>query len=255
MTQQNSQNQDQQVSIANQLILQGDLSKLSANDKVRYYNGYCERMGLDPFTKPFDILRLNGKEVLYCTRSGTQQLNKLHKVSHLITSRDTNADAGVYIVTSKASLPDGRCTESIGAVNIAGLKGEMYANAIMKAETKAKRRATLDLLGLGVLDESEAESIPNATTVALQTMVDNKDLINSTPINTMIKALMPEMDIEAEVIEEDAELSIGRLAIAIKKASNIVELKAVYDANKHKIETNTFIKDQLKARKNELLKG
>jgi hypothetical protein len=212
-------------------------------------------MGLDPFTKPFDILRLNGKEVLYCTRSGTQQLNKLHKVSHLITSRDTNAEAGVYIVTSKASLPDGRCTESIGAVNIAGLKGEMYANAIMKAETKAKRRATLDLLGLGVLDESEAESIPNATTVAIQTTVDNKDLINSTPINTMIKALMPEMDIEAEVIEEDAELSIGRLAIAIKKASNIVELKAVYDANKHKIETNSFIKDQLKARKNELLKG
>jgi hypothetical protein len=197
-------------------------------------------MGLDPFTKPFDILRLNGKEVLYCTRSGTQQLNKLHKVSHLITSRDTNAEAGVYIVTSKASLPDGRCTESIGAVNIAGLKGEAYANAIMKAETKAKRRATLDLLGLGVLDESEAESIPNATTVAIQTMVE----------------AFPQMEVESvEVIEEDSELSIGRLAIAIKKASNIVELKAVYDANKHKIETNQFIKDQLKQRKNELLKG
>jgi hypothetical protein len=197
-------------------------------------------MGLDPFTKPFDILRLNGREVLYCTRSGTQQLNKLHKVSHLITSRDTNAEAGVYIVTSKASLPDGRCTESIGAVNIAGLKGEMYANAIMKAETKAKRRATLDLLGLGVLDESEAETIPNATTVALQTMVE----------------ALPQMEVEAvEVIEEDPQLSIGRLAIAIKKASNIVELKAVYDANKHKIETNQFIKDQLKQRKNELLKG
>ena len=234
------QNQNQQTSIANQLILQGDLSKLSAGDKVRYYNGYCERMGLDPFTKPFDILRLNGKEVLYCTRSGTQQLNKLHKVSHLITSRDTNAEAGVYIVTSKASLPDGRCTESIGAVNIAGLKGEAYANAIMKAETKAKRRATLDLLGLGVLDESEAESIPNASVGALQTMVE----------------ALPQMEVEAvEVIEEDAELSIGRLAIAIKKASNIVELKAVYDANKHKIETNQFIKDQLKQRKNELLKG
>ncbi len=234
------QNQDQSASIANQLILQGDLSKLSAGDKVRYYNGYCERMGLDPFTKPFDILRLNGKEVLYCTRSGTQQLNKLHKVSHTITSRDTNAEAGVYIVTSKASLPDGRCTESIGAVNIAGLKGEAYANAIMKAETKAKRRATLDLLGLGVLDESEAETIPNASVGALQTMVE----------------ALPQMEVESvEVIEEDAELTIGRLAIAIKKASNIVELKAVYDANKHKIETNTFIKEQLKARKNELLKG
>jgi len=236
------QNQDQQTSIANQLILQGDLSKLSAGDKVRYYNGYCERMGLDPYTKPFDLLRLNGKEILYCTRSGTQQLNKLHKVSHTITSRDTNAEAGVYIVTSKASLPDGRCTESIGAVNIAGLKGEAYANAIMKAETKAKRRATLDLLGLGVIDESEAESIPNASVGALHTMVEAN----------------PEMEVEAvEVIETEAEekLTIGRLAIAIKKASNIVELKAVYDANKHKIETNSFIKDQLKARKNELLKG
>jgi len=236
------QNQDQQTSIANQLILQGDLSKLSANDKVRYYNGYCERMGLDPYTKPFDLLRLNGKEILYCTRSGTQQLNKLHKVSHTITSRDTNSEAGVYIVTSKALLPDGRCTESIGAVNIAGLKGEAYANAIMKAETKAKRRATLDLLGLGVIDESETESIPNASTVALQTMVE----------------AIPEMEVEAvEVIETEAEekLTIGRLAIAIKKASNIVELKAVYDANKHKIETNTFIKEQLKSRKNELLKG
>jgi len=236
------QNQDQQTSIANQLILQGDLSKLSAGDKVRYYNGYCERMGLDPYTKPFDLLRLNGKEILYCTRSGTQQLNKLHKVSHTITSRDTNAEAGVYIVTSKATLPDGRCTESIGAVNIAGLKGEAYANAIMKAETKAKRRATLDLLGLGVIDESEAESIPNASVGALHTMVEAN----------------PEMEVEAvEVIETEAEvpLTIGRLAIAIKKASNIVELKSVYDANKHKIETNTFIKEQLKSRKNELLKG
>ncbi|CAB4137546.1 hypothetical protein UFOVP321_39 [uncultured Caudovirales phage] len=197
-------------------------------------------MGLDPFTKPFDILRLNGKEVLYCTRSGTQQLNKLHKVSHLITSRDTNQEAGVYIVTSKASLPDGRCTESIGAVNIQGLKGEAYANAIMKAETKAKRRATLDLLGLGVLDESEAESIPNATTVA---------------INAMVEAL-PEMEVEAvEVIEEDEQLSIGRLMIAIKKAETIADLKGIYDSNKHKIETNKFVKDELKARKSELLKG
>jgi len=195
-------------------------------------------MGLDPFTKPFDILRLNGKEVLYCTRSGTQQLNKLHKVSHLITSRDTNQEAGVYIVTSKASLPDGRCTESIGAVNIQGLKGEAYANAIMKAETKAKRRATLDLLGLGVLDESEAESIPNATTVALQTMVE----------------ALPQMEVESiEVIEEDEQLSIGRLMIAIKKAESVTELKQIYEANKHKVETNAFVKQEIKTKKNELI--
>jgi predicted transglutaminase-like cysteine proteinase len=38
---------------------------------------------------------------------------------------------------------------------------------MMKAETKAKRRATLDLLGLGILDESETETIPGATTVTV----------------------------------------------------------------------------------------
>ena len=34
------------------------------------------------------------------------------------------------------------------------------ANAIMKTETKAKRRATLSICGLGFLDESEIETIP-----------------------------------------------------------------------------------------------
>lgn len=148
-------------SVVAQLILAGDLSKLNATDRVAYYRGYCERIGLDPFTKPFDILRLNGKEVLYLTRSGAQQLNKLHGVSHQITAREVIAGE-VYQVTARATLPDARHTESIGAVSVAGLKGENYCNAIMKAETKAKRRATLDLLGLGILSEEEAVGMPGA---------------------------------------------------------------------------------------------
>ena len=164
-------------SVVASLILAGDLSKMSADDKVRYYNGYCERLGLDPFTKPFDLLRLSGKEILYCTRSGAQQLNKLHNVSHAITSRTVIPDAGVYEVTARACLPDGRCTESIGAVSIINLKGEAYANAVMKAETKAKRRATLDLLGLGVLDETEAESImPKQQPKAVQAIPEEEDV-------------------------------------------------------------------------------
>lgn len=147
-----------------QLILAGDLSKLNATDRVAYYRGYCERIGLDPFTKPFDILRLNGKEILYLTRSGAQQLNKLHGVSHQITVREVIAGE-VYQVTARATLPDGRHTESIGAVSVAGMKGESYCNAIMKAETKAKRRSTLDLLGLGILSEEEAVGMPGAATV------------------------------------------------------------------------------------------
>jgi hypothetical protein len=44
-------------------------------------------------------------------------------------------------------------------VPIANLKGEARANAFMKAETKAKRRVTLSICGLGILDETEIDSI------------------------------------------------------------------------------------------------
>ena len=138
------------------LFLKGDLSVLSPQEKMSYYNEYCNRLGLDPFTQPFKLLKLAGKEVLYCDRSGTQQLSKLHNVSHEIKSREISN--GCYVVVAKATT-EGRSTESIGAVGILNATGETLCNAMMKAETKAKRRATLDLLGLGVLDESEISSI------------------------------------------------------------------------------------------------
>jgi hypothetical protein len=160
--------------IISSVILSGDLSKLSATEKVQYFNGYCERLGLDSFTQPFQILRLNGKEILYLTRAGAQQLNKLHSVSHEIVSRNIHEAASTYEVIARASLPDGRHTESIGAVTIANLKGEAYCNALMKAETKAKRRATLDLLGLGLLDESEVASIiPQEPVMASKMVTDD----------------------------------------------------------------------------------
>lgn len=151
--------------IIENIVIKGDLSGLSQQQKIDYYKMFCERLGLDPLTQPFKLLNLNGKQVLYCDRSGAQQLNKIHKVSHEIRSRELIAEAGVYQVTARATLPDSRYTDSIGAVNIQNLKGDAYANAIMKAETKAKRRSTLDLLGLGLLDETEAETIPNALVV------------------------------------------------------------------------------------------
>lgn len=228
-------------SVVSALILNGDLSKLSAADKVKYYNGYCDRLGLDPFTKPFDILRLNNREVLYCTRTGTQQLNKLHSVSHTITSRDLIDAAGIYQVTARASLPDGRCTESIGAVNIGGLKGEAYANAIMKAETKAKRRATLDLLGLGVLDESEVESIPNAQPVQLD------------------KAKEKEQEKKAEDEMSEVEYMVRKtynteadLLMVLDSCESLGQLKNLYVFNQKLVDASDTIKKQFKSKQNEL---
>ncbi|MBF0235866.1 MAG: hypothetical protein HQK65_22960 [Desulfamplus sp.] len=152
--------------VIEKLILHGNLNGLNPMEKIQYYKMYCEHVGLDPSTQPFKILRFQGKEILYCDRSGAQQLNRKHGVSHEIKSREFYE--GIYIVTARASLPDGRHEESIGAVNVQGLKGDQLCNALMKAETKSKRRSTLDLLGLGILDETETETIPNARPISPQ---------------------------------------------------------------------------------------
>jgi hypothetical protein len=89
----------------------------------------------------------------------------LHKVSITIVSRERLDD--IYVVTARATTPDGRTDEATGAVSIAGLQGEQLANAIMKAETKAKRRVTLSIVGLGIFDETELDDVPEARRVTI----------------------------------------------------------------------------------------
>ena len=142
------------------VVIQGDLSRLTPEQKIAYNSTVCESLGLNHLTNPFQYLRLNGKEVLYATRSCTEQLRSTRKLSLQIVARDKVDD--LYIVTARASMPDGRCDESTGAVSLKGLQGEALANALMKCETKAKRRVTLSICGLGYLDETEVDSIPGA---------------------------------------------------------------------------------------------
>ena len=146
--------------IIEKVLLSGDLAKLTPQERVNYYGRVCDSIGLNPLTRPFEYLTLNGKLTLYAKRDATDQLRSLRKVSIEIVSREKVGD--VYAVTARASTPDGRRDESIGAVTAGTLKGDPLANAIMKAETKAKRRVTLSIVGLGWLDETEIETIPGA---------------------------------------------------------------------------------------------
>ena len=146
--------------LVERVLVNGDLSKLTPADRMSYYRQVCESTGLNPLTKPFEYITLNGKMVLYALRGATDQLRSIHKVS-VIESTESERE-GVLIVTTKVQNAEGRTDIARGAVNIAGLKGEVLANAILKAETKAKRRATLSICGLGLLDETEVESIPGA---------------------------------------------------------------------------------------------
>jgi hypothetical protein len=142
------------------VLLQGDLKSLSEAERVAYYNRVCESLGLNPLTRPFDYLLLQGKLQLYARRDATEQLRKIHGVSIVRLEREDRD--GVYVVTAYARDKTGREDVSTGAVSLEGLKGEARANALMKAETKSKRRVTLSLCGLGFLDETEVETVANA---------------------------------------------------------------------------------------------
>ena len=139
------------------VLLDGNLASLNAAQRVEYMTRVCESLGLNPLTKPFEFISLNGKLVMYAKRDCTEQLRKIHGVSISILSREVVE--GVYVVTVRAQDKTGRQDESIGAVPIQGLQGEAKANALMKCETKAKRRVTLSVCGLGMLDETEAEPL------------------------------------------------------------------------------------------------
>lgn len=152
-----------------QALIGGDLAKLKPEERLSYYKQVCESVGLNPLTKPFEYITLNNKLTLYARKDCTDQLRSLKGVSITIAARETVGDA--YVVTARATTKDGRTDESIGAVSVANAKGDALCNAIMKAETKAKRRVTLSICGLGMLDETELETIPgtqqNRAVVAL----------------------------------------------------------------------------------------
>lgn len=149
-------------------LVRGDLSKLTEEQRLNYYRAVCESLGLNPLTRPFEYIVLNGRLTLYATRAATDQLRSIRGVSVEILSREERD--GLYIVHARARDREGRVDEAVGAVPLTDargqrLTGDALANAIMKAETKAKRRVTLSICGLGWLDETEVETVPNAQRV------------------------------------------------------------------------------------------
>jgi len=144
--------------ILEQVLIGGDLAQLTEAQRLSYYKAVCQSLGLNPLSKPFEYLWLNGKLRLYALRDCADQLRRLHGISIYIVNRERLGD--IYIVTARAKDKTGREDESTGAVALGTLKGDALANALMKCETKAKRRVTLSLAGLGWLDETELATIP-----------------------------------------------------------------------------------------------
>jgi hypothetical protein len=162
------------------VIAKGDLSKLTSDERVRYYSEVCKSIGLNPLTRPFEYLVLNGRTVLYPRRDAADQLRKKDGISIEIVSQEM-IDNALLSIHVRAIDKTGRKDEDLGIVPFvyperyrdprdgqwkahprAGqpLRNEDRANAIMKTITKAKRRVTLSIAGLGFDDEGE-DDVPD----------------------------------------------------------------------------------------------
>lgn len=147
--------------IAEALVVEGDLSKLTPAQRVEYYSRVCQSLGLNPLTRPFQYIKLQNKLTLYATRDATDQLRRKLNISVRPVRREFVLGDTLYVVEVEAELA-GRKDFATAAVAVKGLEGDALANALMKAETKAKRRVTLSIAGLGFLDETEVATIAEA---------------------------------------------------------------------------------------------
>ena len=119
------------------LVLNGDIGKMTDLMKVQYYNQLCHSLNLNPVTRPFQLISFQGKSVLYATKDATEQLRKLNVVSVVELSQEIKD--GLSISKCKVQDSNNRFDIATGVVVTAGLKAGDLANAIMKSETKAKR--------------------------------------------------------------------------------------------------------------------
>lgn len=147
--------------VMEQVIVKGDLSKLEPKERAHYYMAVCQSVGLNPLTRPFLYVQFaDGGLQLYPRKEAADQLRGIHKVQTRIV--DQKVEQGIYLVVVEARHPDGRVETDIGAVPVAGLQALFLANAMKKAITQGKRRATLAMLGLSLIDDDEIRAIKGA---------------------------------------------------------------------------------------------
>lgn len=162
------------------ILQKNDLGKMTYPQREAYYINLCNQLGLTWVTRPFEWLNLSGKLVLYAKKDCTDQLRKIHKVSLSVGEPKVDHERQVVTVRATAKLPDGRSDEDYGSSSVQKaegiprkadqdhpsdwkeylpLKGADYENAVLRAVTKAKRRVTLSICGLGFLDEAELDTV------------------------------------------------------------------------------------------------
>lgn len=176
-----------------EILIKQDLRSLNPAQRVDYVKKVCDSLGLNPLTKPFEFVEFDGKVILYATKDAANQLRSRYRISLKIVEQKLEND--VIRVRVQASTPDGRVDEDFGALSIltkyGKANGQNLANLEMKCVTKAKRRVTLSICGLGFLDETEVLDIDEDSIRYPEFSVSDEPTEEFAPIDPIDNAIGP----------------------------------------------------------------
>lgn len=213
----------------------GDIGKMPAEVRMKFYLAVCASAGLNPLTRPLTPFKgQDGQIFLYANAQCTEQLRSRHRLSIRTLAREKMD--GLYIVTVEGRLPDGRTEESQGIVEISALKGTALANAMMKAETKAKRRLTLAMCGLGFAFADDSGADESEIRLDMQTgeLIEKSDGVTirqSTTINR-------DEERRATLASIGAWMRTFKSAVARAQAIDVVFSEPLTPADIQKLDTD-----------------
>lgn len=146
------------TAILEDILIRGDLSKLSAADLLAFNDALCRSLRLNPLSSPIGYYTIGGRKIPYAKKDCSDQLRHRDKISVKLGDRVLKDE--IYTVEAFASDPSGRTDEDLGAVALPNaLKGQPRADKMLHCVTKAKRRVTLSFSGLGLPDETELQDL------------------------------------------------------------------------------------------------
>jgi len=125
------------------VMLEGDWSRLSKEERSLYIRLQCKRAGLRADLNPIMFIPAGGKLIPYLKKGAAEQLRAMHGLTAEVTEKQI--EGGFAHVSVRISGPDGRFEDDIGSCPVG-------PDAFKKALTQAKRRATLAYCGMGAMD-------------------------------------------------------------------------------------------------------
>jgi hypothetical protein len=188
----------------------GDLSTLPEPEHDRVLVKMCAHYGLDPVLRPFCIIPAQGKKIWYATKTSTDMVASRDKLTRKFKERRIDKDLMIceiiMEITDGHRIEEGTAVVTIGefvrdpktgAIGEQMMRGEALANAMMRCETKAKRRATLAWFGMpdgtggediDLAPQAKAAKVTATETIETTATLPAEGEAESTPANAAAPA-------------------------------------------------------------------